>query len=99
MKHILLFLGLLWLQSQLAWAARPATVVLDIPGMSCGSCPITVRMALKRVTGVEQVQADLDSKSATVVFDPEQATVQALIRATTEAGYPSSLHEPAVGSQ
>lgn len=73
-------------------AAQPETVVLDVPGMTCGTCPITVRLALKRVTGVIDARADFDARTATVTFDPGETDVQVLIRATTEAGYPSSAH-------
>ncbi len=97
MKRILFYMIVPWLQ--FAWAAQPVNVVLDVPGMTCGSCPITVRLALKKVPGVQQVQAELDSKTATIVYDPDQATVQMLIQATTEAGYASSLHEQDTHSQ
>ncbi|WJW76680.1 mercury resistance system periplasmic binding protein MerP [Thiohalobacter sp. IOR34] len=72
-----------------AWSAEPQAVTLDVPGMTCAACPITVRLALKRVPGVISATADFDSKTATVRFDPDRTDVQALIRATTEAGYPS----------
>ncbi|RKZ49317.1 MAG: hypothetical protein DRR08_31050 [Candidatus Parabeggiatoa sp. nov. 2] len=59
--------------------------------MSCGSCPITVRHALSNVPGVIKASASLENKTATVTFSPTQTTVDKLIQATTDAGYPSSL--------
>jgi mercuric ion binding protein len=37
------------------------------------------------------VKLDFATKRAGVVFDPKQATVDALTKATTDAGYPSYL--------
>ena len=73
---------------------RLETVVLDVPGMTCKFCPITIRKALQKLPGVVEVKSDLDSKTATVVFDPAQTNVEALTRATADAGYPSSPRKP-----
>lgn len=69
------------------------TVILDIPGMTCSFCPITIRKALQKVDGVIAASADYDSKTATVRFDPARTNVSELIRATAEAGYPSTARQ------
>jgi mercuric ion binding protein len=74
-------------------AAQPQTVVLDIQNMTCEVCPITVRKALDKVQGVAAVKVDFDKKTATVKFDPDRANIAALVKATTDAGYPSSAHK------
>lgn len=56
---------------------------------ACATCPITVRQALRRVPGVVKVEVDFDVRAAMVTFDPAQAKVEDLTRATTDAGYPS----------
>ena len=76
-----------------ALAAKAQTVVLDVQNMTCEVCPITVRKALDRVPGVAAVKVDFDKKTATVKFDPDRADVAALVKATTNAGYPSSAHK------
>ncbi len=73
-------------------AAEPQTVVLDVQNMTCELCPITVKKALDKVPGVAATKIDLAKKTATVKFDPERANVAALVKATTNAGYPSSAH-------
>jgi len=73
-------------------AADPQTVVLDVQNMTCELCPITVKKALDKVPGVAATQIDLAKKTATVKFDPERANVAALVKATTDAGYPSTAH-------
>jgi len=71
-----------------AWAAEQ-TVTLSIPSMTCGVCPITVREALDAVPGVQKVSVDEAKKDAVVTFDNAKTDVKALIKATTDAGYPS----------
>ncbi len=73
--------------SHAAQAANLQTVVLDVPGMTCKFCPITVRKALQKVPGVVEARSDFDSKTATVTFDPAKTTVQDLTTAVKNAGY------------
>ncbi len=76
-----------------ARAAQSQIVILNVPGMTCKFCPITIRKALEKVPGVSKVEADFDSKSATVTSDPDKTGVEALIRATANVGYPSTARE------
>jgi mercuric ion binding protein len=73
-----------------AWSA-PRTVTLSVPGMNCPTCPITVKKALQRVPGVLQVSSSLEKRQSTVTFDDGKASVDDLLMATGEAGYPSTL--------
>jgi len=76
-----------------AMAAETKTVTLDVPGMTCKFCPLTIRKALKKVPGVTQAKADFDSKTATVTYDPDKTNVEALTEATANVGYPSSVKQ------
>ena len=73
-------------------AAGPQTVVLDVQNMTCELCPITVKKALDKVPGVAATKIDLAKKTATVKFDPDRSNVATLVKATTNAGYPSTVH-------
>ena len=75
----------------MALAAAPQTTTLDVKNMTCALCPITVRKALEQVPGVTEAKVDFARKTATVTFDPDKADTAALVKATTEAGYPSSV--------
>ena len=92
MKKFAILLALSAALSAPAWAATE-TVTLSIPGMTCGACPITVRTALQRVPGVEKVGIDEAQKLVTVTYDDSKTNVQALTRATKDAGYPSSIKQ------
>lgn len=73
-----------------AWAATQS-VTLSVPGMNCVTCPITVKKALTKVSGVSKIDVNLDRREATVTFDDAKANVEALTRATKDAGFPSTL--------
>ncbi len=91
MKKIL-FTILLALTSFTA-LAKQQTITLDLPTMDCAMCPITVKMALDKVDGVIDSVVTLDSKSAVVTFEDTQTSVVALVQATTNAGYISTLKQ------
>lgn len=74
-----------------SFAAETKTVTLDVPGMTCKFCPITIRKALQKIPGVIDAQSDYETKTATVSFDPDKTSVEALTKATANAGYPSTL--------
>ncbi|QBM29178.1 mercury resistance system periplasmic binding protein MerP [Hydrogenophaga pseudoflava] len=91
MKKICLSLAL-FLTAGIAVAA-PQTVRLSVPTMDCPVCPITIKKALLQVAGVSQAQVNFERKEALVTFDNERTQVDALMRATAGAGYPSTLAE------
>lgn len=73
-----------------SWAAVQS-VTLSVPGMTCASCPIVIKQTLNKVKGVTKAQVSFATKQAEVTFDDAQTNVQALIKATTDAGYPSNV--------
>lgn len=87
-KVFLLFLAFLTLSGSVLAASQ--TVTLDVQNMTCAVCPITVKKSLERVSGVQQVEVDYASKTATVQFDNTVATPNQLTKATKDAGYPST---------
>ncbi|MDP1647108.1 MAG: mercury resistance system periplasmic binding protein MerP [Rubrivivax sp.] len=75
-----------------AWSA-PRIVTLSLPTMDCAVCPITVKKALVKVDGVSRAEVNFDKRQALVGFDDAKTSVQALTRATQDAGYPSTVVE------
>lgn len=72
-------------------AGEPKQAVLDVPGMNCSLCPITVKKALQRVPGFLDAQVDLDTRRAVVRYDDAKATPESLAKAVSEAGYPAAV--------
>ncbi|WP_096031677.1 mercury resistance system periplasmic binding protein MerP, partial [Pseudomonas aeruginosa] len=66
---------------------------LAVPGMTCAACPITVKKALTKVEGVTKAEVSYENREAIVTFDDAKTNVQALTKATEDAGYPSSVKQ------
>ncbi|MEW6690125.1 MAG: cation transporter [Pseudomonadota bacterium] len=79
------------LHAATAFAGEPKRVVLDVPGMNCSLCPISVKKALERVPGVLEAKADLATRSAEAKYDPDRASPEMLLKAVGDAGYPASV--------
>jgi periplasmic mercuric ion binding protein len=94
MTSMLRFLALLpLLLSASVAAAADRTVTLAVENMTCALCPITVRTAIEGVTGVKDVQVDFETRTAVVVFDDADATVQDIAEASRQADYPATVEE------
>ena len=74
------------------WAATQ-TITLSVPGMTCAACPLTVKQALRKVQGVSKAEVSYEKKQAVVSFDDAKINVQALTKATADAGYPSTAKQ------
>ncbi len=57
-----------------------------VPGVSCQHCVHSVKQEVGAISGVQQVQVDLDTKTVTVDHS-DQVTTAAIIAAIQEAGY------------
>jgi len=71
--------------------ATEQTQQFSVKKMTCALCPVTVKKAIEKVDGVTLVKVDFDTKTATVTFDNEVATSDAVAEASTNAGYPAVL--------
>jgi len=91
MKKIIVLVTLAVLVSPLMAATQ--TITLSVPDMNCAVCPITVKKALSKVSGVSKTDVNLDRRQAKVTFDDAKTSVDQLTRATMDAGYPSTLLE------
>lgn len=93
MRWLRVLTSVLMLMVTPAFGAATQTVVLDVQNMTCELCPITVKKSLEQVPGVASAKVDLDKKTATVQYDPNKAAPAALVKATTNAGFPSTVHK------
>lgn len=77
-----------------ASAGEPERVTLDVPSMNCSLCPIAVAGVLRKQPGVREAGANLDSRAAVVVFDPQKTSPERLAKAVSDAGYPATPRAP-----
>src|SRR5262249_33620524 len=70
--------------------AAERTITLAVQNMTCALCPRTVKASLEAVPGVSKVVVSAQDNTAAVTYDESKARVDALVKATTNAGYPSA---------
>jgi periplasmic mercuric ion binding protein len=92
MTRAFVLLAALWLASAPAFAVD-RTVVLELPSMSCATCPITVRKALTRVDGVIEARVSWEPREAVVRYDDSKTDLDTLLVAVRDAGYPGNVKE------
>src|SRR5260370_30280191 len=78
-----------WAPPALAAGEKTATVtaVFKVEGMTCGGCEAGVRMKVKKLAGVEKVEASYETKRARVSYDPKIVTPQRIIEAIKDLGH------------
>lgn len=60
---------------------------LPVTGMTCANCVAAVERNIKKVDGVQEVNVNLSSERASVVFDPSLAGLSELVARVERAGY------------
>jgi copper chaperone CopZ len=66
-------------------------MVVSVEGLSCVTCEIPVRHALRKVDGVKSVEVSAATKTATVDYDPAKTDPEHLVAAINSTGYHASL--------
>ncbi len=73
--------------SRIGRAAQSQKATLDIAGMHCASCAMSVEGALKKVEGVSKAAVNFATEKAYVEYDPSALSAHDLERAVENAGY------------
>ncbi|GJL72012.1 MAG: hypothetical protein NMNS01_12110 [Nitrosomonas sp.] len=74
------------------------TVKLEVPGMTCSTCPYTVKKILQRIDGVTEADAAFETMSATATFDPGKTSIDEMLEALKNQGYSSNVAEGECGA-
>ncbi len=62
-------------------------VELNVKGMSCNHCVMSVKGALKELSGVDQVDVDLESGHVTINFEGDDSRIPEFKLAIEGQGY------------
>jgi len=95
-KKTLLLLMALCLATAGSAAGTADTLTVRIKGMRCEECAHKVKDVLGKVAGFERVSFDLERRTATIAYDPQQTsrdTIEARLAATHR--YKASAYDPA----
>lgn len=74
--------------------AAPRTTTLAVENVSCVACGPIVKKVLSRISGVSRfavVEGSFGAATATVTFDDEKTTAEALAQAIANAGFPATV--------
>jgi len=78
-------------QTQTPLANGLNRIVLSVEGLSCVTCEIPVRHALRRIDGVESAHVSAATKTATVDYEPTKTNPEQLVAAINSTGYRATL--------
>ncbi len=71
--------------------AKEATTVLHVSGMTCGTCPITIRHRLLKMKGVHKAVVEMATATATVTYEESEERPSAIAGVITKLGYPTEI--------
>jgi copper chaperone CopZ len=66
-------------------------IVISVEGLSCVTCEIPVRHALRKIDGVKSLQVNAATKTATADFEPAKTNAEQLVAAINSTGYRATL--------
>lgn len=67
------------------------TSTFHVSGMTCGGCEVGVRRVVKKLEGIENVEASYEAETATVTYQFDMVTPDEIIAAIEELGYTAEL--------
>ncbi len=67
--------------------AEKKKVILDISGMHCANCAISLEKGLDATEGVQSAQVNFGTGKAVVEYDPDRADLSGLMKAVEKSGY------------
>jgi len=93
MRKMLLITGCFFMAATYAQTgfAQEKTVSMHVAGMTCGTCPISVRHRAMQMKGVHSATVDLDTALATVTYEDSEQSPKAIAQAITKLGYPATV--------
>ncbi len=79
------------LHFNIATAAELQSATLVVEGMTCATCPITVKKLLTKTPGVTTANVNFVTHLAQVTFDPDKTNAEKLAKVITEIGFPAKV--------
>jgi len=89
MKKTFLSLAILTVVSSSSWADEAC---YKVEGMTCSACALTVKVAIKKLDGIQDIAISVIDKRAKVGFDAKKTNKDAIKGAIDKVGY-SATHQ------
>lgn len=74
-------------------------IVLEVGGMSCTNCALTIEKALNKLEGVHNANVNFATGKATVEYYPEQVGISEIKKAIQKTGYAVIEGKKALGEE
>jgi copper chaperone CopZ len=72
-------------------ASRPlasaASLTISVKGVSCASCTLSIRRALKKLDGVKKVDAGSAPNQAVIIYDPAALKPEQIVQTIDDLGF------------
>ncbi|MDX8389725.1 MAG: cation transporter [Mariprofundaceae bacterium] len=60
--------------------AQEQSITMHVSGMTCGTCPISVRHRAMQMEGIHSAIVDIDTALATVTYEDSKQSLRPLLR-------------------
>ncbi len=68
-------------------AAADSKVIIPVEGLTCASCSLTVRRALKKLDGVKKIEPGPQENEAAVTYDASKVKPEQFVEAIDKLGF------------
>ena len=68
-------------------AAADSKVIISVEGLTCATCSLTVRRALKKMDGVKEIEPGPQENEAAVTYDASKVKPEQFIEAINKLGF------------
>ncbi len=89
MRHTSFLLTIIFISFFANAESKKETVCFAVEGMTCASCTLTLKAAVNKLDGIAKVEASVEGKNATVVFDTSKTNKEAIGKKINSVGYVS----------
>jgi len=67
--------------------AADAKLTVSVEGVSCASCTLSIRRALRKLDGVKKVEAGSESNQAVVTYDAAKVRPEQIVQTINDLGF------------
>ena len=86
-KHILLIAAAILCSGSLMAKESSQIACYQVQGMTCAACSVTLKTAVRKLSGIESIQVSVGENTAQVVFDPSKTNADDIKKQIDSTGY------------
>lgn len=73
--------------------AKSMTACFNVEGMTCATCTVTTKVAIKKLDGIESVEVSLDEKKTIVHYNDDKTNAGEIKKKIDSVGYKATHQE------